>query len=215
MAQSARRTVARIGKKLQPEKLTPLVDRLKCRLRHVDLTAHFEVRQRLLEFLYDVFDDLGIFRDVLALHDAVAARDGTAQHPVFIAQGKRKSVDLFFDDEHRIFHARLYIVHESFYLLAREYILQGKHRHVVAHERACRALRRTADLLRRRVFRDKLRIFPFQRLEPQHKLIVFIITDFRIVVVVVTHIVVTYRAPQLCKLFFDFLNIHTNLRLSR
>ena len=146
---SSCRTVARIGKKLQPEKLTPHVDCLKCRLRQVDLAAHLEVRQRLLEFLHDVFDDLGIFRDVLTLHYAVAARDGTAQRPVFIAQGKRKSVDFFFDDEHRIFHARLYVAHESFYFLAREHILQRKHRHVVAHERACRALRRAADLLRR------------------------------------------------------------------
>ena len=149
LAQRACRAVPWVGEELQSQKLPSFIDRLECFLRHIDFASNLEVRQRFLELVHNVFDDLGIFRDILALHETVAPRDGMGQHTVFVAQGKRKAVDFFLDDEFRTVHTLLHITHECLDLFAREHVLQGKHRHIVTQECARCALCRTANLLRR------------------------------------------------------------------
>lgn len=99
LPQRPRRAVARIGKRLEAQKLLPLVDAVKRGLFHIDFAANLEIRQRIWELLPDIVDDARIRGDILALHDAIAARDGAFELAITVAERHRKAIDLFLDDE--------------------------------------------------------------------------------------------------------------------
>ena len=153
------RAVARIGEGLESQKLLPRVDGIEGFLLHVDLAAYLEVRQLVLELLLDVVDDLRILGDILALHDAVAARDGAHELTVLIAKCHGEAVDLLLDDELRGLELLLQFLDKGEDLFLAEDVLQREHRHIVPDEYTGRAPGLPADHLRRRILRDKLWIF--------------------------------------------------------
>ena len=108
LTQCSRRTVARIRKRLQPQQLLPLVDCRKRRALHIDLAAHFKIHGRVAKLLPHICNHARVLRHVLALHDAVAARDGTREHAVFVTQRERQPVDLLLDDKLRRRKMRAY-----------------------------------------------------------------------------------------------------------
>ena len=124
LPQRAGRAVARIGEGLETQKLLPRVDGIEGFLLHVDLAAYLEVRQLVLELLLDVVDDLRILGDILALHDAVAARDGAHELTVLIAKCHGEAVDLLLDDELRVLELLLQFLDKGEDLFLAEDILQ-------------------------------------------------------------------------------------------
>ena len=123
LTQCARRTVARIRKRLQPQQLLPLVDCRKRRALHIDLAAHFKIHGRVAKLLPHICNHARVLRHVLALHDAVAARDGTREHAVFVAQRERQPVDLLLDDKLRRRKMRAYARDKIPNLRLAEYVL--------------------------------------------------------------------------------------------
>ena len=124
LTQRSRGTVARIGKGLQPQEFLPCIDRIEGLLLHVHFTADLEIRQLVLERFFDVVDDSCVLRDILALHDAVAARDGAHEHTVLVAQRHGEAVNLFLDDELRVVELLLQFLDEGEDLFFAEDILQ-------------------------------------------------------------------------------------------
>ena len=206
LPQRAGRAVARIGEGLEPQKLLPRVDGIEGFLLHVDFAAYLEVRQLVRELLLDVVDDLRILGDVLALHDAVAARDGAHELTVLIAKRHGEAVNFLLDDELRGIELLLQFLDKGEDLFLAEDVLQREHRHIVLDEHAGRAARLPADDLRRRVLGDELRILRLDGLEPQHELVVLVVRDLGVIFVVVAVVVVADGLAELRQLFLDLLD---------
>ena len=151
-------------------------------------------------------DDLRILGDVLALHDAVAARDGAHELTVLIAKCHGEAVDLLLDDELRGLELLLQFLDKGEDLFLAEDVLQREHRHIVLDEHAGRAARLPADDLRRRVLGDELWVLRLDGLEPQHELVVLVVRDLGVIFVVVAVIVVADGLAELRQLFLDLLD---------
>ena len=200
LTQRPGRAVARIRERLQSEELLPLVHAVERRLFHIHLAADLEIRQRVAELLHDVRDDARVRRHVLALYEPVAARDGAFELAVAIPQRHRQAVDFFLDDELRRAERCPALLDERDDLVFREHVGERQHRHVMLHEHAGRPHRAAADHLRRRRFRHELRVFLFQRLQPQHELVVFIVRDLGIVFIIIAVVVIADFLAELREL---------------
>ena len=77
-------TVAWICKHFQPEQFLPFVDLCECRAFHIDLSAHLKIWNRVNQCLYNVVNSACIQRDILPLHDSVAACNRACKDAVLI-----------------------------------------------------------------------------------------------------------------------------------
>ena len=133
-------TVARIGKRLQPEEFLPLIGLGKCGALHIDLAAHLKIWQCIMQLLCNIVDHACICCHVFSLHNAVTSCDRTCKHTVLVAKCQRQSVDLFLDDKFRRRKMRKNIINKRTNLPLGEYILQGEHRNIMRNEYADFAL---------------------------------------------------------------------------
>ncbi len=201
------RAVARIRERFEAEEFLPLVDTVECGLFHVDFAANLEIWKRVRELLPDVVDDASIRGDVLALHDAIAARDGAFELAVAVAERHRETVDLFFDDEFGILECLLQFLDERVDFLFRKDVGERQHRDVVLHEDAGRPHGVASDHLRRGVLRDEFGVLLFERFEAQHELVVFVVRDFGVVFIIIAVVVVANLLAELRQFALDFFDV--------
>ena len=88
LTQCTSRTITWICKQLQTEQLLPFVHLCKRSTLHIDLAAHFKIRQRFMQFIDNIADGACVQRDILSLYCAVAACNGTGEYAVLVAQCK-------------------------------------------------------------------------------------------------------------------------------
>ena len=207
LTQRPRRAVARVGKRLQSEKFLPFVDLGKCRALHIDLAAHFKIRNRFMQLLDNIADCTRIHRDILALYRSVATRDGTRKRTVFIAECERESVNLFLDNEFRCREMRQNASGKGAYFLLTKYVLQREHGDIMANKYADLALCTAAHLLRRRILRDEFRILRLDRFQPLHEHIKVIVGNIRCIRVIILLGILSDLLPQLCELALDLHNV--------
>ena len=77
-------TVAWICKHFQTKQFLPFVDLCECRAFHIDLSAHFKIWNRIMQSLYNVVNSACVQRDILPLHDSVAACNRAHKNAVLI-----------------------------------------------------------------------------------------------------------------------------------
>ena len=207
LAQGACGAVAGIGKGLQAQKFLAVIHRLKGSLFHVDFPTNLKVRQAFLQLLPDILDDPGIGGDVLPLHQAVATGNSPHKFSILIAQGQGKTVYLFLYHKFRAFQFPLQILHKAVDFFLGENVLQRQHGHIVLHQHPGAAARLASHHLGRRVLGDKLGIGSLQSFQAQHQLVVFVISDFRIIFVIVAVVMVANLLPQAGKFCFDGFDI--------
>lgn len=215
LAERAGRAVARVREGLEAEELLPLVDAVESGFFHVDFAADLEIWELVWKLLPDVVDDAGVRGDVLALHDAIAARDGAFELAVAVAQRHREAVDLFLDDEFGILERLLQFLDECIDFLFRKDVGEREHRDVVLHENAGRPHGAAADHLCRGVLRDEFGVLLFERFEAQHELVVFVVRNFGVVFIIIAVVVVADFLAELRQFALDFFDVLFHMAFSK
>ena len=105
--------------------------------------------------------------------------------PSLITQGHGKPVYLFFHGKSRIGMLRKNALYPCFYILFGKNILDRKHRYTMGHFHACFPLRRTTDLLRRRILCHPIRMCLFHLFQFAHQRIIFKVADLRLILVII------------------------------
>ena len=206
LPQGAGRRVARVLERLFLQQLLPLAERAEALLRHVDLAAHLQKRDRLGERFRDRADRADILRHVLARH-AVAARRAARIHAVDVFERHRKPVELRLDDVDRVFDDGPHAAVEVAQLLLRKGVVQAFHRHGV-RDGCKRVVRRAAHAVRRRILRFEFRKSRLQIFEAAVQHVVFVVADFRRVLGVVLFVVVFDLLPQCGELLLCLFLCH-------
>ena len=163
-------------------------------LFHVDLTAHDQMRRRVLQLFRDVLDGFEVLGYVLA-HLTVTACRTADEHAVHIFECDRKAVDLVLDNVLRLSDGILHTGIELAQLVKRENILQAFERVGVRHL-GKPAARRAADPLGRRVRVRHLRMLGLERAKLTLQHVVLIVGDLGCVLVIVFFVVIPQLLPQ-------------------
>ena len=74
--------------------------------------------------LNDIINDAGIFGNVFALVNAVAAGDCLSKFPVDVTQSQRQAVDFFFNDEFNFTELFNRVANEIFNFVTAEHVLK-------------------------------------------------------------------------------------------
>ena len=163
-------------------------------LFHVDLTAHNQMRRRVLQLFRDVLDGFEVLCYVLA-HLTVAACRTADEHAVHIFERNRQAVDLVLDNVLRLSDGVLHTGIELAQLVKRENILQAFER-VGVRYLGKPAAGRAADPLGRRVRVCHLRMLGLERTKLTLQHVVLIVGDLGRVLVIVFFVVIPQLLPQ-------------------
>ena len=194
LPQRTRRRVARIGKERLVVQLQFGVEGIEHGLFHVDLTAHDQMRRRVLQLFRDVLDGFEVLGYVLA-HLTVTACRTADEHAVHIFECDRKAVDLVLDNVLRLSDGILHTRIELAQFVKRENILQAFEWVGVRHL-GKPAARRAADPLGRRVRVRHLRMLGLERAKLTLQHVVLIVGDLGRVLVIVFFVVIPQLLPQ-------------------
>ena len=170
-------------------------DALKGRNGHIDLSPDLQKRRGVLQALRQTADRHQIIGDILACR-AVAAGRAADKNPVPVFAGYRQTVKLrlyhIFGTVNDFTHPAVKIPD----LIRRERIVQALHRYGMHNGRKLRSLA-AADLLRRRIRRDKSGKCRLDLLELTQQHIIFIVTDLGIVLIIIPVVVIVYHVREL------------------
>ena len=209
LAHRAGRRVTRIGE--QPQRALalgrqrlvllgdPRVHLLEALLGHEDLAAHLETARWIaLELVRHGRDAANVGRDVLAA-PTVAARRRLHQPPLFVDQRDRQPVDLRLGDiGERLEVQQLRGAPPPLaQLVGVEGVAQAEQRELVLDHRKGGLLDLRADLLRRAVGGDQLRVALFEFAQLAEQRVVIGVADLRVVVDEIAAVVVSDLLAQL------------------
>ena len=134
LAQRARRTVSRIGKRFFSDFFLTAVDFFKRRVFHIDFASQLQIFRRVGQFFPHVGDHSCVGRDVFAVQPAVSSGERRHETASLIPESQRESVDLRLHEKFRVLAQFFsHIRYPVFHLFPAEHILNREHRHAVAH----------------------------------------------------------------------------------
>ena len=152
-------------------------------MRHVDLTAHFQIFRGIFQSLWNALDGLDIGCHIFT-HHAVAAGGSTHKYAVLIFQAAGKAVDLDLDD---IFWLDPGFPYPAVKIAQ---FIEGKRIQKAFHFYSMRHLGKApaggaAHFLGRRIRSDQLREFCFQCFQLPGQSVIFKILQLRGILIIV------------------------------
>ena len=152
-------------------------------MRHIDLTAHFQIFRGIFQSLWNALDGLDIGCHIFT-HHAVAAGGSTHKYAVLIFQAAGKAVDLDLDDIFRLDPGFPYPAVKIAQFIEGKRIQKAFHLHSMCH--LCKApAGGAAHFLGRRIRSDQLREFCFQCFQLPGQSVIFKILQLRGILIIV------------------------------
>ena len=206
LTQRTRRRIARVFKGLFIVELLARCQLEKALMRHVNLAAHLQIRNRAAQLQRHGPDRPQIFSDVLS-HQAVPAGGTAHKEAVAILQGNGQPIKFWLHNIDRITHDLAHPAVKVHQLFLGKGVVQAFHGDLMFH--LFKGVQgRAAHALGGRIGMNPLRMVVFQLLQLPVQHIVFIIIDLRGVLHIVFLVMIVDLCDQLLHLLLYRLFFH-------